>query len=68
MKGFSTKWISWVFSFISGWSVAIDVNGKIGPFFQTQKGLRQGDPLSPVLFNIVADMPAILINRAKAEG
>jgi hypothetical protein len=30
--------------------------------------LRQGDPLSPILFNIVVDMLAILIKRAKAEG
>ena len=30
--------------------------------------MRQGDPLSPILFNIVADMLAILINRAKVQG
>ena len=28
----------------------------------------QGDPLSPLLFNIVVDMLAILIARAKEEG
>jgi hypothetical protein len=26
---------------------------------------REGDPLSPILFNIVVDMLAILISRAK---
>jgi hypothetical protein len=46
-------------SFISGESVAINVNDEVEPFFQTKKGLRQGDPWSPLLFNIVADMLAI---------
>ena len=39
-----------------------------GIFFQTLKGLRQGDPMSPILFNLVADMLAILIARAKEDG
>ena len=41
---------------------------KFGPYFQTKRELRQGDPMSPILFNIVADMLALLINRAKADG
>lgn len=36
MKGFSTRWISWVKSFIYGGSVAINVNNEIGPYFQTK--------------------------------
>lgn len=68
MKGFSSNWISWVQSFIYGESVAVNVNDEVEPFFQTKKGLRQGDPWSPLLFNIVADMLAVLVNRAKDEG
>ena len=30
--------------------------------------MRQGDPLSPILFNIVVDMFAVLIARTKAEN
>ena len=43
MKGFSQKWIEWIKFFISYRSVAINVNDEVGPYFQTKKGLRQGD-------------------------
>ena len=68
LKGFSNKWIDWIKSFISGGSVAINVNDEVGPYFQTKKGFRQGDPLSPILFNLVAHMLTLFIKRAKAEG
>ena len=68
MKGFSKEWCALIENFVSGGSVAIKVNDDTGKYFQTKKGLRQGDPLSPILFNIVADMLAILVERAKSEG
>ncbi|WVZ71809.1 LOW QUALITY PROTEIN: hypothetical protein U9M48_020345 [Paspalum notatum var. saurae] len=68
MKGLSTTWCDWIRFFVQGGNVAVNVNGQTDAFFQTRKGLRQGDPLSPILFNIVADMLAIIINRAKVEG
>ena len=51
-----------------GYQNQIKINDLIGQNFQILKGLRQGDPLSPILFNIVVDMLAMLINRAKDEG
>jgi hypothetical protein len=68
MEGFSPEWRALIHSSVSGGSVAIKVNDDIGHYFQTKKGLRQGDPLSPILFNIVADMLAIMIERAKSDG
>jgi hypothetical protein len=53
---------------VTGESVGIKVNDDICPYFQTEQGLGQGDPMSPILFNIVADMLALLINRAKVAG
>jgi hypothetical protein len=53
MKGFDPKWCEWTNSFVQGGLVGIRVNDDIGHYFQTRKGLRQGDPLSPMLFNIV---------------
>jgi hypothetical protein len=48
--------------------VGIKINDQVGTNFQTKKGLRQGDPLSQLLFNIAVDMLVILINRAKLDG
>ena len=68
MKGFNQKWCDWIAKYVQGGSVGIRVNDDIGHYFQTLKGLRQGDPLSPILFNLVADMLAVLIARAKEDG
>jgi hypothetical protein len=50
MKGFFSKWCQWIEKIVSGGSVSVKVNDESGHFFQTRKGLRQGDPLSPVLW------------------
>jgi hypothetical protein len=65
MKGFSDKWCQWIDSIVKGGSVCVKVNDEMGHYFQTKKGLRQGDPLSPILFNMIADMLAVLIERSK---
>ena len=68
MKGFPEKWCAWIESFVSKGSVGVKVNDDIGKIFQTKKELRQGNPLSPLLFNLVADMLAVMIARAKQDG
>jgi hypothetical protein len=68
MKGFDPKCCEWIQNYIVKGSVGIKVNNNIGHYFQSRKGLRQGDPLSPILFILVADMLAILINRGKEDG
>jgi len=68
LKGFSHKWISWIQQVTEKEIVGIKVNDNIGHYFQTKKGVRQGDPLSPILFNIIVDVLAILIAWAKDNG
>jgi hypothetical protein len=48
-----------------GKSVGINLNGEPVNFFRTFKGLRQGDPMSPLLFNLVAVALATLMKIAK---
>jgi len=47
---------------------AININGEIGPFFPTLCGVRQGDPFSPFLFNMVVDALAAILDIAKSAG
>jgi hypothetical protein len=68
MNGFSPKWWQWVASFMKGGHVGIKFNDQVKRNFQTKKGVRQGDPLFWILFNIIVDMLAVLIKRAKTEG
>ena len=48
MKGFPSQFIEWVKQSVKDGKVAIMVNDHIGKFFLTMKGLRQGDPFSPI--------------------
>lgn len=50
---------------VSSARVSILVNGSPTSQFSLQRGLRQGDPLSLFLFNIVAEGLNILLERAK---
>jgi hypothetical protein len=68
MKGFPTECINLIMKTVTSGKVGINVNGEIGPYFCTHQGLRQGDPMSPLLFDTTVDVLAILIKRAQEEG
>ncbi|WVZ53572.1 hypothetical protein U9M48_004492 [Paspalum notatum var. saurae] len=56
---------------LANFFVVLKVNSNIGRYLQTKKGLRQGESLSPILFNLVADMLAVfrgLITHLVEDG
>lgn len=53
---------------ISSASANVLINGTPSEEFELERGLRQGDPLSPFLFLIVADGLNILTKRAVQAG
>lgn len=68
MKGFPDKWCDWVMMTMRGTHVGVKVNNRIGPYFKTHKGLRHGDALSPLLFDLVVDALAVIMEKANIYG
>ena len=53
---------------VEGERVSINVNNEHGPYFRTYKSLTQGDPLSLLVFNLVGDALAAMIEAAKRKA
>jgi hypothetical protein len=67
-RGFGQRWISWVLSLVRGGSISIRVNDENNHYFKAGKCLRQGDPLSPLMFNLVVDVFTRMLTKAAAKG
>jgi hypothetical protein len=67
-KGFPEGWIEQTMATVQGGHVCINKNGQRTQNFRTYQGLRQGDPLSPILFNLVADVLSTLMRKASNQG
>ena len=66
--GFREKWIKWVDWCITSVKFSVLVNGSPFGFFQSLRGLRQGDPLSLYLFVISMEVFNCLLRRENSGG
>lgn len=67
-KNFPLEFINWIKAYVMGGRVYVNMNGVRSEVFRTYRGLRQGDPLPPILFNLVSDTLASVFDRAKDFG
>jgi hypothetical protein len=67
-KGLGSRWRKWVMALVKNEPIAIRINDSNSGYFRPGKGLRQGGPLSPLLFNLVADVFTRILIRAARRG
>ena len=50
------------FESCAGGRIVVNLNGELGQYFRSYKGLRQRDSLSRLLFNLMADALSKMLN------
>ena len=66
--GFSDKWRQWISFCLSTVCFSILINGTPHGFLGSSRGLRQGNPLSPLLFVLVMEAIGRMLDKAVHEG
>jgi hypothetical protein len=60
--GFNRVWLGWIREILSSGTSAILLNGILGKQFVCKRGVRQGDPLSSLLYLFGSDLLQSVIN------
>ncbi|XP_058776599.1 uncharacterized mitochondrial protein AtMg01250-like [Vicia villosa] len=65
---FGDRWMRWMEGCVFSKSLSVLVNGTTNKDFRVEKGLRQGDPLSPFLFVLAMEVLTTLVKKSKEVG
>jgi hypothetical protein len=60
--GFGDRWRGWMYQCVSTVRFSVLINGTPEDFFDSSRGVRQGDPLSPLLFVMVMEAFSRMMN------
>ena len=66
--GFGASWCTPIANLLNSATTQVLLNGEPGNSISHQRGFRQGDPLSPMLFILVMDVINSMFCRAELEG
>jgi hypothetical protein len=69
--GFNTTFCNWIKAILSSATMSVSLNGAQKGFFKCLRGVRQGDPLSPLLFCLAEEVLSrgisLLVDEGKIE-